>query len=640
MALSRTSMKYLVFFFLLISLSANAQKLEVLLDSGVNSKGNHHKYFLKAKEKVKTQNDNVLYLFALHQYYSNLRARDSMLLVEKELIPLLESSSDKVRKSEVLKRIGYYYETAGLYDQAIQYLLRSLEEILPTKRQDLISDNYTALSQTHRIFHDYDKAIFYGKKAFEAVENDKDTFQTFKANSLNVIGAAFSEMNLPDSTLFYYNRVMDFVPPLDSTDVSGTIVNIGYAYLLKGDIEKSRIYNRAGMKLYKNTNNDYAKAAIFINSGMTENVAKNYGEALALLDSGIVYTQKSQYAEMYKWIYDEQAKIHKATGNYAEAIKSMENLITIKDSLFAADRAKVAKDLETKFQTALKDQQIKESELELKEKEQRLQRVFIFVILLLIIIGLLVTVHFLNKNRFQKKQQILEKEKEISVKEAYLHAALESQETERKRFAQDLHDGFGQLISALQLSIQQLRMEKEPNGKIHPEERTEKILKEMHTEIRNISFNLMPATLIQSGLKDAVKEFAGRINASGFIQIEVDTHGMEQRLSETQEISLYRVIQEWVNNVVKYAEANSIIIQMVRHEDEVSIVIEDDGMGFDASALEKGKGNGWRNIQSRLQRINASWELDTLPNRQGSTFILSLPLPILPEMILEEKEPL
>jgi signal transduction histidine kinase len=98
------------------------------------------------------------------------------------------------------------------------------------------------------------------------------------------------------------------------------------------------------------------------------------------------------------------------------------------------------------------------------------------------------------------------------------------------------------------------------------------------------------------------------------------------------------VIQEWVNNVIKYAEATTVNIQMVRHEDEVSIVMEDDGMGFDASILEKGNGNGWRNIQSRLQLINASWELDTLPNRQGSTFILSLPLPVITEMIIEEKE--
>jgi signal transduction histidine kinase len=631
-------MKYLIVVFLLFSLSGYAQNLEVLLDSAIHSNGNHQTYFLKAKALIKTDKEKADYLFAIHGHYSKLNNRDSMLVVEKELFPLLDSFADRVRKTAVLVRIGYYYETAGLYDQTIQYYLEAMEEILPTKRPDLISDTYRSLSQVHRLFHDYDQAVFYGKKAFEAIENEQDTFLTIKTGALNIIGGAFSEKNMPDSTLFYYSKVMDFVPPLDSMDVAATIVNMGYAYLLKGDIEKSREYNKAGLDLYKNTDNDYATAIVFINSGMTENVAKNYKEALSLLDSGIFYTKKSQYAELYTWIYDEQAKIYKAIGKYPEAIKSMENLLTIKDSLFATDRAKVAKDLETKYQTTIKDQQIKENEKQIAEKKAELQRVIILSLLLLIIICLLIVVHFLNKNRFEKKQQILEKEKEISVKEAYLHAALESQETERKRFAQDLHDGFGQLISALQLNIQQLKMDKNHNGHINPVERTETILKEMHSEIRNISFNLMPATLIQSGLKDAIREFAGRINASGFVQIEVDTHGMDHRLTETQEISLYRVIQEWVNNVIKYAEATTVNIQMVRHEDEVSIVMEDDGMGFDASILEKGNGNGWRNIQSRLQLINASWELDTLPNRQGSTFILSLPLPVITEMIIEEKE--
>jgi signal transduction histidine kinase len=404
-------------------------------------------------------------------------------------------------------------------------------------------------------------------------------------------------------------------------------VNAGYAYLLKGDIEKARRFTKAGLKLYEKTDNDYAKAVIFINLGMIENGAKDYPLALALLDSGIVYTEKSQYAELYTWIYDEQSKIYKATGNYPKAISSMENLLGIKDSLFVSERAKVAKDLEIKFQTALKDQEIKEREAEILEKEQRLQRVLILTFLLMVIVSLLVTVHFLNKNRFKKKQQILQKEKELSIKEAYLHAALESQETERKRFAQDLHDGFGQLISALQLNILQIRNKTNLEEKLITVERSELILKEMHSEIRNIAFNLMPATLIRSGLKEAISEFAHRIHTSGAVKVETYTHGLEERLSEMQEISLYRVIQEWVNNILKYAEATSITIQLVRHEDEVSIMIEDDGKGFDPAILEKGKGNGWRNIQSRLQRISATWELDSQLNRRGSTLLISLPLP-------------
>jgi signal transduction histidine kinase len=620
-------MKYLFLAFLLISLSGNAQDLGVILDSALQSGEKQQYFFSEAKKLIKNNKDKADYLFALHRYHSIRNERDSMLLIEKELIPLLDSFSDRIRKSNVYERIAYYYESAGLYDQAIQYYLLAVEEILPTKRAELISDLYRSLSQVHRLFKDYDKAVFYGKKAFEAVESEGDKFLTYKSRALNIIGAAFSEMKLPDSTVYYYNKVLEFIPALDSMTVAPTIVNAGYAYLLKGDIEKARRFTKAGLKLYEKTDNDYAKAVIFINLGMIENGAKDYPLALALLDSGIVYTEKSQYAELYTWIYDEQSKIYKATGNYPKAISSMENLLGIKDSLFVSERAKVAKDLEIKFQTALKDQEIKEREAEILEKEQRLQRVLILTFLLMVIVSLLVTVHFLNKNRFKKKQQILQKEKELSIKEAYLHAALESQETERKRFAQDLHDGFGQLISALQLNILQIRNKTNLEEKLITVERSELILKEMHSEIRNIAFNLMPATLIRSGLKEAISEFAHRIHTSGAVKVETYTHGLEERLSEMQEISLYRVIQEWVNNILKYAEATSITIQLVRHEDEVSIMIEDDGKGFDPAILEKGKGNGWRNIQSRLQRISATWELDSQLNRRGSTLLISLPLP-------------
>lgn len=220
----------------------------------------------------------------------------------------------------------------------------------------------------------------------------------------------------------------------------------------------------------------------------------------------------------------------------------------------------------------------------------------------------------------------MQQEKELQVKEAYIHAALELQKNERKRFAQDLHDGFGQLISALRLNISRLNETDNIQNKFGVVEKSESILKEMHTEIRNIAFNLMPATLIQYGLKEAIREFAQRINSSGKVQIDIDIHGLEERLDELQEISLYRVIQEWINNILKYAEAQKIQIQLVKHENEISVMIEDDGMGFDQKLLKNSKGNGWRNIQSLLNHINASLDLDTSPNRKGNSLIIEMPL--------------
>lgn len=99
---------------------------------------------------------------------------------------------------------------------------------------------------------------------------------------------------------------------------------------------------------------------------------------------------------------------------------------------------------------------------------------------------------------------------------------------------------------------------------------------------------------------------------------------MPERLSELHEISFYRIIQEWTNNIIKYASASRIEIQLVGHGDEINLTIEDNGNGFDPSILEKGKGNGWRNILTRLKLINGQVEVDTAEGRMGTTLVIGV----------------
>ncbi|SMD43007.1 Tetratricopeptide repeat-containing protein [Aquiflexum balticum DSM 16537] len=599
------------------------QDMATLLDSALNGKNGNELFFLKARNLIKSEDDRIQFLMANHGYYSSLNDRDSMMAAERVLIPLLETKEDKERLITVYKRIGYYYEVAGLYDQGIKYYLEALNHAENFGNPEILSEVHKSLSQIHRLFHDYDKAIEFGKRAFQVSQSKNNQYLKSQVNALNIIGAAFSEMNLPDSAINYYHKILELTPLLDTLAIAPTIVNIGYAYLLKGDIEQSRIFNKMGLNFYKKTNNDYAKSVVFINSGMTENSAQNYKEALLLLDSGLYYSQKSQYAEMYKWIYDEQYKIYNAVGNYPEAINSLVKLIAIKDSLFEADRVKVAKDLETKYQTALKDREIKEKESELKANQARFNWIMFFVLLLVVIIGLLIVIHFLNQNRFQKKQELLEKEKEIQIREAAIKAALASQEEEKKRFAKDLHDGFGQLITALRLNISGLNGQKNIEEKMALFEHSENILGEMHKEIRQIAFDMMPETLVQHGLLPALREFAQRLSSSGKIIVNVQAYDFEDRLIEIQEISLYRIIQEWCNNILKYSGATAIEIQLVNDEEELRLTIEDNGKGFDVRLLDESKGHGWKNINSRVKLIKGDLEIDSNPLSKGTTLILA-----------------
>ncbi|MFT7034885.1 MAG: signal transduction histidine kinase [Cyclobacteriaceae bacterium] len=150
----------------------------------------------------------------------------------------------------------------------------------------------------------------------------------------------------------------------------------------------------------------------------------------------------------------------------------------------------------------------------------------------------------------------------------------------------------------------------------------------MYVELKKICFNLMPHTLISAGVGEALIEFANRINLSQKITMHVMLFGMDQRLLQVQEISLYRISQEWVNNIIKYSDATKISVQITKDEEEITLLIEDNGIGFDKSLLQNDKGNGWENIASRANLIKGEVELDTVEGKKGTTLILNAPAEI------------
>lgn len=214
--------------------------------------------------------------------------------------------------------------------------------------------------------------------------------------------------------------------------------------------------------------------------------------------------------------------------------------------------------------------------------------------------------------------------------EIMMNAIVKGQEDERKRFAQDLHDGFGQMISCLNLNLSSLEDIKstETERRIGIFESSSSILEDMYVELKNICFNLMPHTLISAGVGEALIEFANRINITQKVIIHVSLFGIENRLKQVQEISIYRISQEWINNILKYSDATKINLQITKDEEEITLLIEDNGIGFDMNLLLIGKGNGWKNIASRANLIKGEVELDTVEGKKGTTFILNAPADI------------
>ncbi|MGC4023535.1 MAG: hypothetical protein QM734_17085 [Cyclobacteriaceae bacterium] len=135
---------------------------------------------------------------------------------------------------------------------------------------------------------------------------------------------------------------------------------------------------------------------------------------------------------------------------------------------------------------------------------------------------------------------------------------------------------------------------------------SEQLLTEMHHEIRNIAFNLMPPVLVKEGLLPATNELIRKINKAGKIKGTLSQFDMKGRFGEITEISLYHIIQEFISNIIKYSSATELNISFTGYETELVLTIDDNGVGYDLAKFQNNDGNGWRNINSRLNLIKAS----------------------------------
>jgi two-component system, NarL family, sensor kinase len=310
--------------------------------------------------------------------------------------------------------------------------------------------------------------------------------------------------------------------------------------------------------------------------------------------------------------------IYESKKDFASAYKEYREYVAVKDDLFQQEKSRQITEIQAKYESEKKENEIKFLKQDNDLKDARLNQNRLLIISLggVLLGGL--ALGFMYRTRIQLKQNAELEATRASLRESQLQAVISSQEEERKRFAADLHDGLGQMISAVRLGLSKENVEK--NSVVY----ALSLLNDMNAEIRDIAFNLMPQVLMKSGLDEALKEFATRINRSGGVTINVQTYDLNRDLPSEHRIALYRIIQEWVNNVIKYSGATSISIQVVQHPQELVLTIEDNGRGFNSATLMQSEGNGWKNINSRLHLIKGELEIDSQEGRIGTTLVITV----------------
>ena len=557
-------------------------------------------------------------------YYLTGDFENGISTAQKALANFLDADHEYGQAS-IYNLLGLIKNRIGAFEEAIASYHLSLE--LAEKGDNLyaISNPYHNIALIYSDTKDYERALDYANKALEVRFQIGDS--SFIAQSYQTIGGILWHLKKLDQAETYLldsERIFQNAGDLNSLSI--TYTNLGLLYRDRKKLEESsELFEKAAEISTQLEDNENLVNALINQSG-NQLELKNTDKALALAHKASEISRKSGLLPSYKESLEMLSDIYEEKKQFTEAFKYSKELISVSDSLLNIERASQIENLEVTFNVSKKEQQIALQKAEIAENEAQLSRNRIIIFAAFILIVLIVALALLQRSRLKKKQQLKLQAADLLAKKAEINATISSQEKERARYARDLHDGFGQMISILNLNLKNLKEGAKPDERHQVFEASSQVIDEMYEELKNICFDLMPQTLIKSGLKNALVEFAGRVNQAGKVSIEVNVFGLDERLKEVQEISLFRISQEWINNVLKYSDADKVTLQITRDEQEITLLIEDNGSGFDRTLLTSGKGNGWKNLNTRTNILQGKLELETNPEARGNTLIVNAPI--------------
>jgi signal transduction histidine kinase len=317
------------------------------------------------------------------------------------------------------------------------------------------------------------------------------------------------------------------------------------------------------------------------------------------------------------------------TEDYKKAYIYTEKLKKLKDSIDENAQDIAIQDFRTKYQTAEKEKENLELTIE-KTRNQNIAIALATSLLLLSVIGLLIYRNTKRKQHIAEQAQELEiqktekilKEKEIET----INAMVSGQEKERHRLAGELHDNLGSTLATVRMQVENLErnLDKVDNPKALLI-KTHTLINEAYEKVRTISHERNAGVLAKDGLLPAIHRLAKTISSEDGLRIEVEDFGLEQRLSNDMEITIFRIVQELVTNIIKHAQASEATISLTQHDKELNILVEDNGKGFKVGTLQQKDGMGLGSIERRVEHLEGSMSVDSTPGR-GTHIIIDIPL--------------
>jgi signal transduction histidine kinase len=535
-----------------------------------------------------------------------------------------------------LYNLGIIQKNIGNYSQALKTTFETLGIQKKHNRPRLVSETYNSLANLYKDLKDYKVAgEMYDSAYLIASKNGFDAELSMAAlNKANLLieTKKFEEaIELADSSL-QIDRRQGHRP-----GIAYSLEALANAYNGLGQSTKALQLAREAhtMNVELNRIRDALVNTLVITR--IYHKMQNIPQALSWGKQALVNAETIGDIESQLLAEEYLAEIYEDQNNFLEANRARRNAKVLADSLFAVEKIRLTKEYETRFEVEQKEIQINHLEKEnrltrIVLKRQKTLRAVLLAGLALLAFCLILVYRILY---FRLRANTLKREREQLIHKQTLeslrgrqkieamNAMLKGQEKERNRIAKDLHDSLGSLLSTIKYQFESI-LQKVTTPPDQATEKTGLLIDNACTEVRRIAHNMMPETLIHFGLIPAVEDFLDHIRDAG-IQVHLENMGIEDRLSLDQESMLYRIVQEALQNVLKHAKAEKVIVQFSKFDNHVYIVIEDNGIGMDQHPPKEGQ--GMANIRSRVDYLGGELKIESSTGI-GTTLNLKVPATI------------
>jgi len=552
---------------------------------------------------------NYTFVLNMQGYY------DSSLALNLQSVELSRQIKDSQYLTKTLFNTGTSYRLKEEYGNAVRYYEEGKKlfekfgnKAMEAQANDILQNMYTGMKQ-------YRKAVSYGKKAIVGLKD---------INNPGMLGMAYNNLGLNyvylqqfDSANASFKEALRIAKKIGDQNMEATqYLNMGDVLLQQSEFNAIKPYMDKALAISKKLKLYESETIALKGLSFYFQYNKNYPLAQDYADSALSLANRFDFR-------NERQKLFTHLSNLAYSMQDMElgeyyakQNSLLEDSILNETIQKGTLELEKKYESKKKETHINQLEAVKKVQQLSIKQKNSLNYILIGAAATLLAITLLSYRNYKQKQKLqqqrineLETEKQLTA----TSAVLKGEEQERTRLAKDLHDGLGGMLSGIKYSLNTMKgnLIMTPDN-VQAFERSMDMLDSSIKEMRRVAHNMMPEALVKFGLDTALEDFCNDINQSGAVQVDYQSIGMANVIvDQTTAITIYRIVQELLNNTLKHAAAKTAIVQLTKSDGHLSVTVEDDGKGFDTSILDQSKGIGWINIQNRVEFLQGKLDVQS-----------------------------